>query len=132
MSRSELRDLLNKYEKAVEDDAYGLVRPSPAERRLLGDEAIQRRADEVRRARDANRRFVEAVIEDLPDFCAPGDDIVSRPIAEFRSLPKGTPTLPSSSYGSMASVFLHLLRDWSAHCSHVYESTYGPAIAELK
>lgn len=39
--------------------------------------------------------------------------------------------LPTSSYGSLASVFLHLLRDWSAECEHVYRSTYGPAIRKL-
>jgi len=55
-----------------------------------------------------------------------------RPVADFRELPDGTSTLPASSYGSMASVFLHLFRDWSDDCRHVYESTYAPAIAKLR
>jgi carnosine N-methyltransferase len=41
-------------------------------------------------------------------------------------------TLPASSYGSLASVFLHLFRDWSRTCDHVGDSTYTPAITELK
>eukprot|EP00443_Scrippsiella_acuminata_P012206 CAMPEP_0115273074 /NCGR_PEP_ID=MMETSP0270-20121206/54955_1 /TAXON_ID=71861 /ORGANISM="Scrippsiella trochoidea, Strain CCMP3099" /LENGTH=80 /DNA_ID=CAMNT_0002689509 /DNA_START=44 /DNA_END=283 /DNA_ORIENTATION=- len=66
--QEEVRDLLNRYEKAVEQDAFGLVNPSGAERKMLGEEAIARRSERVRQARDANRRFVEAMVEDLPDL----------------------------------------------------------------
>eukprot|EP00927_Polykrikos_kofoidii_P074705 TRINITY_DN70731_c0_g1_i1.p1 TRINITY_DN70731_c0_g1~~TRINITY_DN70731_c0_g1_i1.p1 ORF type:complete len:396 (-),score=46.51 TRINITY_DN70731_c0_g1_i1:95-1282(-) len=137
-SRGEMRELLAKYERAVEQDAYNLLRPTPAERALMGDAMIQRRADAVRRAQDANRRFVEAVAEDLPDICSgPSglDQDPHRPIAAFRQWPTGDaggPPLPSSSYGTLASVFLHLLRDWSAMCEHVKTSTYEPAIKELR
>merc|ERR1719188_202226 len=82
MSRTELREVLNRYEKAVEEDALGLLRPSAAEKALLGVEALSRRAEAVRRARDANRKFVEAVIEDIPDLCAlpKDDDVPQRPV----------------------------------------------------
>jgi len=50
----------------------------------------------------------------------------------MKPLDPGAGTLPSSSYGSMASVFLHLLRDWSPLCEHVGASTYGPAVAKLR
>merc|ERR550532_2449636 len=121
MSRTEVRDILNKYEKAVEDDTYFLLQPSKAERALLGDELIRRRAAAVRQARDVNQQFVEAVIQDLPDICAGPDALAppARPVAAFKCPGEGTPTLPASSYGSLASVFLHLLRDWSATCDHV-------------
>lgn len=134
MSRTELRELLGKYEKAVEDDASALLKPSAAERRLLGLDVLKRRAEAVRRARDANRRFVEAVVEDLPDWCM-GPDVdlnPPRPVATFRNPPEGVPALPSGSYGSIASVLLHLFRDWSANCEHVLASTYNPAVRELK
>jgi len=134
LSRTELREVLNKYEKAVENDAYYLLQPCAAERKLYGNEALRRRADAIRNARDTNRKFVEAVIEDLPDLCAGPDALEppSRPMAEFKSLGTGVSTLPESSYGSLASVFLHLLRDWSSMCDHVMTSTYNPALAELK
>eukprot|EP00435_Cladocopium_sp_Y103_P046363 s2108_g13.t1 len=76
--RTELRELLNKYERVVEDDAYFLVQPSNAERQMLGPELLQRRVSAVRKewigekhwvdssilqARDRNRHFVEQVIE---------------------------------------------------------------------
>lgn len=133
LSRAELRENLNKYERAVEDDARYLLQPSAAERSLLGDEVLRGRAEAVRQARDQNRRFVEAVIEDLPDICAGPDALLvpPRPLAEVRCLEKEAPALPSSSYGSLASVFLHLLRDWSTSCDHVISSTYEPAVAEL-
>lgn len=134
LSRAELRDLLLKYEKAVEEDAFNLLQPKPAERALLGDATIRRRAEAVRKARDQNRRFIEAVVEDLPDLCA-GPEAANpplRPVAQFRNLENGVSTLPSSSYGTMASVFLHLMRDWSGLCEHVGTSTYGPTVAELK
>jgi len=47
-------------------------------------------------------------------------------------LSPGVTTLPANSYGSIASVNLHLLRDFSEQCAHVGTSTYGPAIEELK
>lgn len=133
MSRMELRDLWNKYEKAVEEDAAGLLRPTEAERKALGKEVLEARLARMRQSREANRAFIEAVVADLPDLCAgPGSDQPPlRPVCEFRELPSGIPTLPSSSYGSLASVFLHLLRDWSEQCQHVYDSTYAPAIKEL-
>jgi len=132
-SRTELRDLLNRYEKAVEEDASAMLRPTEAERKALPAELLSARLAHIRKARDANRRFVEAVVEDLPDLCAgPSLELPARPVLQFRELPEGMPVLPSSSYGSMASVFLHLLRDWSAECKHVEDSTYAPVIAELR
>lgn len=99
---------------------------------MMGDAMIQQRIQNVRKARDANRKFIEAVIEDLPDFLsAAADDVPRRPVAEFQS-PADAPPLPASSYGSVASVFLHLFRDWSAECEHVGDSTYRPAVEEVK
>lgn len=134
MSRTELRGLLNSYEKAVEDDGFHFLRPSILERRLLGDSLLKSRADEIRKARDINRRFIEGMLEDLPDLCAGPFDVsaCARPVCEIRELSPGVSTLPASSYGSIASVFLHLFRDWSTECAHVCDSTYNPAIAELK
>jgi len=134
MSRTEVREILIRYEKAVEDDAYFLLQPSKAERALLGDELIKRRAAAVRQARDVNRQFVEAVVEDLPDICAGPDANRGplRPVASFRGLSDGSATLPSSSYGSLASVFLHLLRDWSAQSEHVAAGNYASAVRELR
>lgn len=133
MSRTEVRDILNKYEKAVEDDAYFLLQPSQAERALLGDELLKDRATMIRQARDTNRQFVDKVIEDLPDLCCPDAmNPPARPVAEIRMLSEDCPMLPASSYGSLASVFLHLLRDWSADCAHVGTSTYDPAVSELR
>jgi len=133
LSRHELRDLLTKYEKAVEEDSYFLLRPSVEERRLLGEEVLKKRAEAVKRARDANRKFIEALIDDLPDLCVPDSDKPPpRPLAEIRELSDEALTLSSNSYGSISSVFLHLLRDWSTNCDHVGVSTYGPATAELR
>lgn len=134
MTRTEVREILNKYEKAVEDDAYFLLQPSMAERALLGDQLLKIRATLVRQARDANKQFVDKVIEDLPDLCSGPDALTPplQPVAEFRILSEDCPTLPASSYGSLASVFLHLLRDWSEDCAHVGTSTYDPAVAELQ
>mmetsp|Transcript_21219 Transcript_21219/g.35366 ORF Transcript_21219/g.35366 Transcript_21219/m.35366 type:complete len:402 (-) Transcript_21219:94-1299(-) len=134
LSRTELRELLNKYERVVEDDAYFLVQPSNAERQMLGPELLQRRVSAVRKARDQNRHFIEKVIEDLPDILAGPDASVlpARPVAEFRSLGDGVSTLPASSYGSLASVFLHLMRDWSEMCEHVVSVQYTPVLRELK
>lgn len=133
MTRVELRDVFNKYEAATQEDAYNLLRPNVAERLLMGAAMVEERADNVRNARDANKRFVDAVVNDLPDFCSLEQETPLRPVAEFR-IPGGeaAPALPSSSYGSMASVFLHLLRDWSTKCDHVKVSTYQPAIDELR
>ncbi|CAJ1360155.1 unnamed protein product [Effrenium voratum] len=134
LSRTELRDILNKYERIVEDDSYYLLQPSAQERALLGEELLKRRLAAVRKARDQNRRFVELVIEDLPDIVAGPDAAVTpaRPLAEFKSLGDGVSTLPASSYGTLASVFLHLMRDWSTVCDHVIERQYAPVLQELK
>jgi len=134
LSRTELRELLNKYERTVEDDAYFLVQPSNAERQMLGPDLLQRRVSAVREARDQNRRFIEQVIEDLPDIMAGPDAAVlpGRPVAEFRSLGDGITTLPASSYGSLASVFLHMMRDWSEVCEHVITVQYTPVLQKLK
>jgi len=134
MSRTELRGLLNSYEKAVEDDAFHFLRPSVLERRFLGETLLKKRAEAIKKARDANRRFVEGMLEDLPDLCAGPFDTkeCERKVCDVRELSPGVSTLPSSSYGSIASVFLHLFRDWSAECEHVFESTYKPAIDELR
>jgi carnosine N-methyltransferase len=95
---------------------------------------LKKRAAMVRQARDANRQFVDKVIEDLPDLCSGPDALTPppQPVAEFRTLSEDCPTLPATSYGSLASVFLHLLRDWSTDCAHVGTSTYDPAVAELR
>eukprot|EP00929_Paragymnodinium_shiwhaense_P120826 TRINITY_DN92896_c0_g1_i1.p1 TRINITY_DN92896_c0_g1~~TRINITY_DN92896_c0_g1_i1.p1 ORF type:complete len:431 (-),score=102.77 TRINITY_DN92896_c0_g1_i1:50-1192(-) len=133
MTRAELRELLSRYEKAVEDDAFNLLRPNAAERALMGDAMIKRRAEAVRAAREANRRFVDSIVEDLPDLCAgPDVPLPARPVCQFH-IPGGeaAPPLPASSYGSMASVFLHLLRDWSGLCEHVVKGTYEPAVQQL-
>ncbi|CAE7293538.1 CARNMT1 [Symbiodinium natans] len=134
LSRTELRDVFNRYEQAVEKDAYHMLQPSKLERRLLGEDLLNRRVTAVRQARDVNQRFVQEVIEDLPDIMAGPDAAVlpARPVAEFRNLGDGVDTLPSSSYGSMASVFLHLMRDWSQKCEHVVQNQYVPAVRELK
>lgn len=134
MSKTEIRELLVKYEKAVEDDASGLLKPNPRERRLLGVDALRCRAEALRTARDANRRFVEAIVEDVPDICIGVDMDLNpaRPVATFRNPPEGVPALASNSYGSIASVLLHVFRDWSDSCEHVFTSTYGPAVQELK
>jgi len=135
LSRAELRKVLDSYEGSVDEDSFNLLRPTDAERKLMGFDLLKKRADAVKKARDANRRFVEAVVEDLPDLCAGPDgpsDIPSRPVCEFRVLSPGVGNLPANSYGSLASVHLHLLRDWSENCEHVGTSTYSPAVAELK
>jgi len=134
LSRAELRKVLDSYEKALEEDSFNLLRPTDAERKMLGYDVLKKRADAVKRARDANREFVEKIVEDLPDLCAGPDtsDIPPRPVCEFKVLNCGIGALPTNSYGSIASVNLHLLRDWSANCAHVDTSTYGPAVAELK
>lgn len=100
----------------------------------MGDDLIRRRVEAAQKARSTNRQFIDLVLEDLPDICAGPDGLVAphRPVCEFRCLGEGTPTLPASSYGSLASVFLHLLRDWSPDCEHVIASTYGPAVSELR
>jgi len=131
MSRAELRDLLNKYERAVEEDAAYLLNPSARELQMLGQELITTRRDRLRLARDTNRRFVESAIDDLPDLCAGPPSAPSRPVMEVKVLDENAPTLPASSYGSMASVFLHLFRDWSSHCEHVDRTTYQAAVDEL-
>lgn len=131
LSRAELRKVLDTYEASVEEDAFNLLRPTDAERKVMGFDLLKKRADAVRKARDANRKFIEMVVEDLPDLCAGPDvsDIPPRPICQFRT---GGVQLPANTYGSIASVNLHLLRDWSETCEHVGKSTYGPAVAELK
>lgn len=133
LSRAELRRVLDSYEKSIEEDAYNLLRPTNVERSLLGDVVLKKRAEAVKKAQDANRRFVELMVEDLPDLCVgPDSDIPPRPVCDVRELSPGACTLPASSYGSLASVNLHLLRDWSMVCDHVNTSTYDPAIAQLK
>jgi len=133
MSRAELRRVLDNYEKSIEEDAFNLLRPTAGERSMLGEAVLKKRSEAVKKAQDANRRFVEMVVEDLPDLCkGPSADIPPRPVCQVRELSSGAGTLPASSYGSLASVNLHLLRDWSMVCDHVNTSTYEPAIAELK
>jgi SAM-dependent methyltransferase len=134
MGRSEMRQLLNSYEKGVEDDAFHLLRPTKLETQLVGEELLRKRAEAIKKARDFNRRFVEAMVEDLPDLCAGPFSVEepARPVCEVRELEPGVSTLPASSYGSMASVFLHLFRDWSLACDHVNDSTYRPAAEELR
>lgn len=137
LSRSELRGLLDSYERTVDDDALNLLRPGVEERMYLGERMVTKRAEAVKKAKDANRQFVEAMIEDLPETTGgypggAGAQIPPRPICEFRVLSPGVSTLPTSSYGSIATVNLHLLRDWSSLCDHVGTTTYGPAVEELQ
>lgn len=131
MSRSELQDLLLNYEQAVEEDVFCMLRPTARERRLMGEELISRRAEAVWRARDANRRFLDAMLDDLPDPSSPAAP-PHRPVCAVRRPDRATVALPAASYGSIASVFLHFLRDWSATCEHVGASTYGPVVHELR
>jgi len=126
MTRQEMKEVLSKYEKAVEDDGYYLVHPSKRERQLLGRDAVTRRAEAVQKAREMNQRFVEAVLTDLDQ------EMTDRKVADMRCLSDRPGVLPASSYGSLASVFLHLFRDWMVECEHVRQSTYEPAIAALK
>ncbi|CAE7480190.1 unnamed protein product, partial [Symbiodinium sp. CCMP2592] len=101
LSRTELRDVFNKYEQAIEKDAYNLLQPSKLERKLLGEDIIDRRVKLIRKARDVNRDFVDEVIEDLPDIMAGPDAGIppARPVAEVRKLPDGVDTLPGTAYG---------------------------------
>jgi len=126
MTQQEMRDVLSKYDKAVEDDGYYLIHPSKRERQLLGKDAVARRSDAVQKAREVNQRFVETVLSDL------GQETVDRHVADMRCLSERPGVLPTTSYGSLASVFLHLFRDWTIECEHVRQSTYEPAIAALK
>eukprot|EP00450_Noctiluca_scintillans_P027469 CAMPEP_0194536352 /NCGR_PEP_ID=MMETSP0253-20130528/75252_1 /TAXON_ID=2966 /ORGANISM="Noctiluca scintillans" /LENGTH=340 /DNA_ID=CAMNT_0039382265 /DNA_START=41 /DNA_END=1060 /DNA_ORIENTATION=+ len=132
LRRTELRDLLNKYEKAVEDDAYGLLRPGTRELELLGENVFSTRRELLRKARETNRAFIEAFIEDIPDLCVPLESYgqQSRCVAEVRCLGDCPGPLPPGSYGSMSSILLHLLRDWSTTCD-VVKSTYEPVVALL-
>ncbi|CAE7238611.1 unnamed protein product, partial [Symbiodinium sp. CCMP2456] len=63
---------------------YNLLQPSKLERKLLGEEIIDRRVKLIRKARDINRDFVDEVIEDLPDIMAGPDAGITpaRPVAE--------------------------------------------------
>lgn len=131
MSRAELRDLLVKYERAVDGDSYNLLNPNAREKQVMGEELIARRAEAMRKARDANGTFIRALIDDLPESPAAGA-AVQRPVCAIRCPSPPTTTLPASSYGSIASVFLHVMRDWSPSCEHVAKSTYDPAIRELQ
>lgn len=132
MTRGEMRDLLSRYESATDADASGLVRPTAKERELLGEAVLATRASFVRRARDMNRRFVETILQDLPEAPAAATSAPARPLCAIRAPVPATPTLPVSSYGSVASLCLHLMRDWSSACEHVSGSTYAPAAAELR
>lgn len=131
MDRAELKDLLLKYERAVESDSYNILNPNARERQVMGDALIARRAEAMRKAREANSRFIQAFIDDLPDsrvaYLPP-----QRPVCAIRCPSPPTATLPASSYGSIASVFLHVMRDWSPSCRHVLETTYDPAVRELQ
>merc|ERR1719480_261703 len=128
MTRAEIRGLLNSYERATEEDGRHLMRPGTRERQLMGEAMLHRRLEAVQTARDANRQFMEAFIQDIPDlYNGLGDVSPARTVALFADIPDKIATLPSSSYGSMASAFLHLFRDWSDPCQHVIKSTYEPA-----
>jgi len=93
---------------------------------LLGEPVISRRRDAVRRAREANRAFVDSLVRDIPDLYMP-ESTGPRKVAEIRCLGDSCGALPTSSYGSISSLMLHLLRDWSSSCN-VVDSTYLPAI----
>merc|ERR1719408_115939 len=126
LTRAELKKVFASYEKAVEEDVFPILHPPEEVRSLLGKQRVEDRASAVRRAAEANRAFFDAVSEDLPNLLLGVPELPSRQIAEVRNMDKDVPTLPTSSYGSAASIFLHLFRDWSAECAHVVESTYLP------
>ena len=52
----------------------------------------KKRSEAVKKARDANRQFVEAMVEDLPDLCQAPEvsDSPPRPVCEFRDLSPGS------------------------------------------
>lgn len=94
---------------------------------------LKKRREAAAKAKEANRLFVERMIEDLPGpgagYGSGGAPAPQRPICEFRVKGSGTAI---NTYGTLATVNLHLLRDWSILCDHVGKSTYEPAIAELR
>jgi len=125
-----LRDLQKKYESAVNSEACALLHPNQRDRQLLGDELLKRRANVVREAQDANRLYIEAVINDLSESFV--HTLPLRPLAEYSIITADMQMLPSSSYGTIATVLLHLLRDWSTTGEQVVASTYAPIVAELQ
>ncbi|CAK9077771.1 unnamed protein product [Durusdinium trenchii] len=141
LSRSELREVLKKYEKLVAKDARALQHSSTA--RLLGAERYQRRTAAMRHAAETNQRLVEQLLDDLPDDSCDRTALVSenrsevctppaRPVAEFRSLGNSLATV-SRAYGTLQSVFAHLMRDWSGISEQtVISNQYGQLLEEVK
>ncbi|CAK9077773.1 unnamed protein product [Durusdinium trenchii] len=121
LSRSELREVLKKYEKLVAKDARALQHSSTAR----------------------NQRLVEQLLDDLPDDSCDRTALVSenrsevctppaRPVAEFRSLGNSLATV-SRAYGTLQSVFAHLMRDWSGISEQtVISNQYGQLLEEVK
>lgn len=139
LTSGELRLLLSTYEKAVEKDGQGFIHPSQAERALLGDGLLSKRAAASRHATQVIRRFVDFLLEDLRvgrgSWGSRGASIPpdrSLAAVDLDESLDSVPLLPPSSYGSLASVLCHLYRDWSADCEHVIRSTYQPAIRVLQ
>jgi len=131
LSGAELRKILSKHEQEVDKDLQWVLKPSPVEARLLGSATIEARGMHAAKARTANRRFIEAIIADGRGSPADsGGAVLTRPVANFTIL-SGVHLKPKS-YSSLASLFVHLMRDWSDQRTHVYDSQYALAIRLLR
>ncbi|CAK9077783.1 unnamed protein product [Durusdinium trenchii] len=94
-------------------------------------------------ANPRNQRLVEQLLDDLPDDSCDRTALVSenrsevctppaRPVAEFRSLGNSLATV-SRAYGTLQSVFAHLMRDWSGISEQtVISNQYGQLLEEVK
>lgn len=134
LRRSELRALLEAYQGQIAADVMPLTRPSRLERHLIGDEALLKRIELIRRGDSVNEAFVQAILADLPaeDVWSICDSTPERPAMAVINLEERPAYLSPSSYGSLNSLFLHLMRDWSERNEAIRSSTYAPALAELQ
>jgi len=134
LRRCELRFLLNAYQERIASDVMPLARPSRLERHLIGDKALLKRIELIRRGDSTNTAFVEAVVADLPeeDVWSICNSTPERPAMAVINVEKRPAYLSPLSYGNLNSLFLHLMRDWSEKTEAILNSTYAPALAELQ
>lgn len=136
VSRQEMRDLLEVYERLVAEDFKPLLELTDLERYLLGDKELLERLSCYRKAKEANHALIQKIVEDLPlpPELEPHPRPVARPLMEVRypDIAGGGKFLPQFSYGTVATLFLHIMRDWSSTHEHVGGSTYGPVVREAK
>lgn len=130
LNQVELRTLIRLYETCVMDDYRPLVSLTPTEKLLIGEDVLLSRLRLIKTSSDANKRVLNALVEDLPGYGGTVPRAPERPlmIVEAAKAPENA----KRNYGTIAQVLGCLMREWSELYEQSFRNTYQPVLDALR